>query len=118
MDSAPAASTVEVGDACVDAPLACPEGLTCWIAEDKTTYRCHTSGSGQVGEACRNVAGRPSCEAGLTCYTVEGYDPVCTPLCGPSVTCSGSAVCQVITLDGTSETIRACQPAASADAGS
>lgn len=118
VDSAPAASTVVVGDACADDPFACPEGLTCWIAADKVSYKCHTSGSGEAGEPCRNVAGHPSCEAGLTCYTVEGFDPVCTPLCSTSTPCAGGAYCQIISLAGTSETLHACQPAANADAGS
>jgi hypothetical protein len=118
VDSAPAEATVEVGEPCVDDPLACPEGLTCWIAEDKESYRCHTSGAGAQGEPCRNVAGHPSCAAGLTCYTVEGFDPVCTPLCSASKPCSNGAYCQAINLDETSETLHACQPVGGADGGS
>jgi hypothetical protein len=103
----------DVGPACIDDPFGCATGTTCWIDSRASSYRCAPEGSAKVGEACHNVAGSPTCAAGLTCYSVEGYDPVCTPLCDDAHACAGDAPCQLVEIEGTTERIRACRPDAS-----
>lgn len=103
---------VVVGEPCVSDPGACAEDDTCWVDAERDGYRCHTAGLGEEGDLCNNIAGKPTCAHGLSCYAVDGFDAVCTPFCDGEGKCAGDAPCQTITIEGIDESIRVCQPPA------
>ncbi len=104
---------------CLEAPLSCPVGETCWASQQAGKFACQSSGKGKAGEACLNYFDQPACEDGLTCFAVQGYPEVCTPFCEPSQSapCAGGATCQSLKDKDTGTVFFACLPAQSGAGG-
>lgn len=98
-------------------PWSCPAGQTCWINAAADRFECFNGGVGQVGEACHNYAGEPTCGEYLACLQLEGAaEGKCTPYCdvqNPAHACPSGNSCQAFvfpTPAGEQFTLYLCSP--------
>jgi hypothetical protein len=74
--------TAEPAPSCNEDPWSCADGQTCWpnLAADK--FECFNAGLGQMGDACQNTVGQPTCGPDLACLQLQGEPQgQCTPYC-------------------------------------
>jgi hypothetical protein len=88
---------------CNENPWECASGQTCW-PESASAFACLNAGPGALGATCANVAGSPSCGAGLACFQATSTGTgTCVADCSttdPSHACTGGAICETAMLGG------------------
>jgi len=103
--SATACSSSSSGSSqpCNENPWECSSGQTCW-PESASAFACLNAGPGALGATCANVAGSPSCGAGLACFQATSAGTgTCVADCSttdPTHACTGGTICETAMLGG------------------